>query len=147
MLSIEKDSPVQILRLCWLALFDPEEFSRLEKEDGQLQHAHGRGAEPRKIDLVREGLWQAFLLTFTALLFGSLLGLGVAQLAASKVAVGLLGGLGALILLWALLGVRGWEIQTIRGTSLSEKVNRWLYRSLSWVGTALLAAAAVIGAM
>ena len=144
-MSTAKESPARIVRLCWLAVFDPDGFVRIEAEDSVTQNAQERSPEPRKIDLVRQGLWNSFIWTVSALLVGSLIGLGAVQFAAPKLVVGLLGGLGALVLLWAILGVRGWEIQSLRGQSLSERVNRWLYRFLSWVGTALLAAAAVMG--
>ena len=38
--------------------------------------------------------------------------------------------IGACLLLWGTLFVRGWEIQTYKGRSLTERVNQWLYRAL-----------------
>ena len=33
---------------------------------------------------------------------------------------------GATVLLWATLFVRGWDIQTLGGVTLTERVNRWI---------------------
>ena len=42
------------------------------------------------------------------------------------------------ILLGATLSILGWEIQSYKGRTLPERVNRWLYRSLYVLGTFLL---------
>lgn len=51
---------------------------------------------------------------------------------------------GATIVLWATLFVRGWEIQTIGGITLTERVNRWIYRLLYCSGTAAIVASLVL---
>jgi hypothetical protein len=51
---------------------------------------------------------------------------------------------GATILLWATLFVRGWDIQTIGGVTLTERVNRWIYRLLYCLGTAVIVASLVL---
>jgi hypothetical protein len=45
---------------------------------------------------------------------------------------------GTCLLLWGTLFVRGWDIQSFGGVTLSERVNQWLYRSLYCTGTAAL---------
>ncbi len=129
------------IRLCWLAVFDPARFTRIESALGT--------PEPRKwdrrIDQVRSGLAAAFLSTVSAALVGGCVGLGVLSILPAEVGMSVLGGLGALLLLWAIVGVRGWNIQSVKGNTLSEQVNRWLYLSLSWAGTMLLSAAAILG--
>ena len=45
---------------------------------------------------------------------------------------------GASLLLWATLFVRGFEIQTYAGVTLTERVNQWLYRFMYCVGTLLI---------
>jgi hypothetical protein len=45
---------------------------------------------------------------------------------------------GALILLCGTLAVRGWDIQTHGGVTLTERVNQWLYRGAYCVGSALV---------
>ena len=44
------------------------------------------------------------------------------------------------ILLWATLFLRGWDIQSIGGVTLTERVNQWWFRTAYWTGTAMLAA-------
>jgi hypothetical protein len=36
------------------------------------------------------------------------------------------------------LFVRGWDIQTLGGVTLTERVNRWIYRLLYCLGTAAI---------
>lgn len=45
--------------------------------------------------------------------------------------------LGGAILLWATLFVRGWDIQTMEGSTLAERANQTLYRLLCVIGTVL----------
>lgn len=129
------------IRLCWLAIFDPVQFTRIESAFGT--------PEPRKwdrrIDQVRSGLAAAFVSTMMAALVGAGVGFSVLGILPAEMGVPALGGFGALLLLWGIVGLRGWDIQTVKGNTLSEQVNRWLYLSLSWVGTVLLFAAAVLG--
>ncbi|GGD98272.1 hypothetical protein [Caballeronia grimmiae] len=47
----------------------------------------------------------------------------------------LLQALSAATLLWGTLFLRGWEIQTFSGMTLTERVNQTLYRVLCTVGT------------
>lgn len=58
----------------------------------------------------------------------------------STSAVGAFQIVGAMLLLWATVFVRGWDIQTIKGVSLPERVNRWLYLVLCFMGTIALVA-------
>ena len=46
---------------------------------------------------------------------------------------------GIALLLWATLGIAGWEIQTAGGTSAPEVVNRLVYRIVHCLGTYCLA--------
>jgi hypothetical protein len=45
---------------------------------------------------------------------------------------------GAGLLLWGTLFVRGWEIQTYSGVVFTERVNQWLYRFLYCTGTSVI---------
>jgi len=40
--------------------------------------------------------------------------------------------------------VRGWDIQTISGVSLTERVNRWIYLLLYCLGTVVVVASLVV---
>ena len=61
---------------------------------------------------------------------------------ASPIVVTSLAVVGTGVLLWATLAMKGWDIQTIDGVTLTERVNSWIFRILYWLGTALLVAAA-----
>jgi hypothetical protein len=43
-----------------------------------------------------------------------------------------------LVLLWATIAVRGNEIETWGGVTLSERVNKWIFQGLYFVGTTFL---------
>ncbi len=58
--------------------------------------------------------------------------------AASPRCIVLLQVVGASMLLWGTLFVRGWEIQTYKGKTLVERVNQWIYRALYCAGTVIL---------
>lgn len=45
---------------------------------------------------------------------------------------------GAGILMWATFAIRGWEIQSIDGNTLGERVNQWIFRTLFIIGTAVV---------
>jgi hypothetical protein len=45
---------------------------------------------------------------------------------------------GALVLLWGTLFVRGWDIQSYGGVTLTERANQWIYRSLYCLGIAIV---------
>ena len=42
----------------------------------------------------------------------------------------------AILLLWGTLFVGGWDIQSWGGVTLTERVNRWLFRFMYCIGTA-----------
>ena len=52
---------------------------------------------------------------------------------------------GACLLLWGTLFVRGWDIQTYFDVTLTERFNRWIYRTLCLVGTSLIICSLVWG--
>lgn len=56
---------------------------------------------------------------------------------APNVAMDVEQGIGAAVLLWATLFVRGWDIQSMGAPTLPEQVNQWLYRGLAVLGTVL----------
>lgn len=42
------------------------------------------------------------------------------------------------VFLWAVLGLVGWEVQTLGGTSATERANAWTFRLLNCVGMGAL---------
>ncbi|RJT27769.1 hypothetical protein D3227_35645 [Mesorhizobium waimense] len=126
---------------CWLVVTAPDKFERLRKEiDPDLD---GRPNDDRRgVDKVRQGYREASIWMMWALGSGVLVGLvvrtlkGQAPLGAASVAI-----CGTAILLWATLAFQGWSIQSFSDTTLTERVNRWLF--LYALGTCLLVSAAV----
>jgi hypothetical protein len=130
------------MRLCWLAMVDPTEFSRIEAEDSAKLETQPIPKGPR-ILRVREGLAEALVWSVSAVAVGFVFGvLGHWLFGESMLAVNIVGALGGAILLWATMAVRGWDVQTFSGSTLTERVNRWIFRALYWIGTALLVMAA-----
>ena len=86
---------------------------------------------------IREAFFVALFSTFIAVLVGVVAGTTLASIAGkpSGVTVAILQVVGAAIILAATLAVLGWEIQSYKGQTLPEKVNRWLFRAQYWLGT------------
>jgi hypothetical protein len=142
-----KASFFRAVGLCYVAIVDPATFSRLEDEDNQvLVSMPSPTTGEAAILKVRRTFAESLVWTLAATVAGVALGVAAACAGLStKGSLAAVGGLGALVLLWATLAVRGWDIQTIGGVSLSERVNRWYVRGLSFAGTMLLTAAAMLG--
>jgi hypothetical protein len=94
-------------------------------------------SEP-KIYAVRRAYGRAAAIAISAALAGSAVGLTVKYLIGPG-AISALGtaAVGAAILLWATIALQGWSIQTFGGVTLTERVNRWWFWTLYWMGTAL----------
>jgi hypothetical protein len=89
--------------------------------------------------LVRSSVLSGIGITLAAIALGVLVGVVLARLAGapSKLALYLLQGAGAAILLGATLSEIGRKIETFSQESLSEEVNAFLFRTLYVVGTFL----------
>ena len=117
---------IRAARQCFTAVFQPEKFELGEEE-------------AKRLETVRRALVKSAGVVFVAVLLGWLIGslLGDVFGCTTK---GITNGLqivGAGVLLWGTLFVRGWEIQSYGGETLPERVNRWLFRGLSFSGTAV----------
>ena len=88
---------------------------------------------------IRAALSIAAFSTLLAVLAGVIVGSTLHDIAGSpsRTTVAILQVFGAGVILTATLAVLGWEIQSYKGQSLPEKVNRWLFRSQYWLGTFL----------
>jgi hypothetical protein len=95
--------------------------------------------------IVHRAFWLSFLLVSISGLAGAVIGATAGDIfgVVSARFISVMQVLGALLLLWGTLFVRGWEIQTYKGTTLIERVNQWIYRSLYCSGTAVLVASLV----
>ena len=86
---------------------------------------------------IRSAFFVALSSTAAAIILGLLTGCWIGRVAGKPVPV-ILSALqitGAGMILVATLALVGWEIQSFKGQTLSEKVNRWLFRTLYWLGT------------
>ncbi|WP_202331110.1 hypothetical protein [Mesorhizobium sp. L-8-3] len=148
-MALKQPTPVsfsEAIRLCFLALFSPASFDAIEQENMKALETQPDAVEPYRINAVRRALGGALLSGVSAALVGFAVGwlaaffFGPSGTAVTVFAVG-----GAAILLWATLATKGWEIQTYSNVTLTERVNRWIFRGLYWIGTALLVVAASWG--
>ena len=136
-------SPLQAVRLCVLLLFRPQKFIELENADNAARFGYvgESGLKPRHgAEIVRA----AFFLSLALVLLSSAVGYGIGRAmgvvgrCATPETASLAQIVGASLLLWGTLFVRGWEIQTYAGVVFTERVNQWLYRGLYCIGTAVL---------
>lgn len=128
-------------KVCLLLLFAPKQFLVHLADDNHLLNPlnEGAGNEPGAF-VVRRAFLTSFLLVAASGTTGYLAGLLVSTTCtcATPKIVMWLQIVGACLLLWGTLFVRGWEIQTYSGHTLTERVNQWLYRALYCVGTAIV---------
>ncbi|MCT7377396.1 hypothetical protein [Chelativorans salis] len=148
-MALKQPTPVSLfkaVKLCFLALFSPGLFDAIEQEDMKALETQPDALEPYRINAVRKALGGAFLWGATAALVGLVTGWLAARLVGpSDTVVTVFAVTGAAILLWATLATKGWEIQTFSNVTLTERVNRWIFRGLYSIGTALLVVAASWG--
>jgi uncharacterized membrane protein YedE/YeeE len=132
---------LRAVHLCGLLLFAPRKFLAEEDADNKLRSERTDQQQRERSSLiVRRAFWASLALVIGSGLFGWGLGLALSKMACcakSAVIVGLQVS-GAMILLWGTLFVRGWEIETWSGVTLTERVNQWLYRFLYCAGTAII---------
>lgn len=137
-------SPVSFSRavyLCLLLLLFPEKFRVKEEEDNRVLNSLPSDGNPptRSLTVRRAFLYSALLVfIFGAIGYFAGLVLGACLTCAKATHIAWLQVVGASLLLWGTLFVRGWEIQTRGGVTLTERVNQWLYRFLYCVGTAVI---------
>lgn len=120
-----KVSFIQAIKYCLLAIFRPQRLIELEKEDSVLLESQENDTEHRVLKV-----HNAFRSSFLLIVFFAALGIFVGYIlnhiygSPSKYSVNILQIVGAGLLLWGTLFVRGFEIQhrLIRHPSL--KTNR-----------------------
>ena len=141
-----RPTPVGFLRavqLCLLLVFSPERFIAAEKADTQARNGYIDSAPSPSVSrscVIRRALFESLALVLVSGAVGYLAGevmnsIGWCATPATKDWLQIVG---ACILLWGTLFVRGWEVQSFSGVLLSERVNQWLYRFLYCIGTAVV---------
>ncbi|RWM94040.1 MAG: hypothetical protein EOR86_17795 [Mesorhizobium sp.] len=148
-MALKQPTPVSFFRaifLCFLAILSPTSFNAIEEQDNTALEKQPDVVERYRISAVRRGLGGAFTWGASAAVVGFFLGwLAVRIFGQSDTAVSAFAAAGAAILLWATLAAKGWEIATWGNATLTERVNRWVFRGLYWIGTAVLVVAASWG--
>ena len=115
----------------------------------QRSQATALGINPASDDdsahIVHRAFWLSLLLVVVSALVGAVIGATAGDILGPATArhIAILQVVGALLLLWGTLFVRGWQIQTYEGTTVIERINQWIYRALYCVGTAVLVASLV----
>ncbi|MBU1753320.1 hypothetical protein KKG56_05635 [bacterium] len=132
---------IYMVYLCFLAVFCPKKFIKEEIKDNE--HRKGFSAQDKKehgVYVVNRAFWHSFgLITLFGFIGGVVGWLLRSQFnqPSSNIII-FLQVIGAGLLLWGTLFIRGWEIQTICGVTLIERVNQWLYRTLCCIGTMIV---------
>jgi cytochrome c biogenesis protein CcdA len=127
--------------LSFLLLLAPHKFKEIERADQLARNDYRDRVEPRhRADIVRS----AFFCSLGLVLAFSIVGYAAGKLmhfvgrCAPPDTTTCAQIVGAALLLWGTLFVRGWEIQSSSGVQFAERVNQWLYRALYCVGTAII---------
>lgn len=132
--------PFRALKLVALLLFRPARFEELQAEDNAILNAVTSPKRTEPALVVRRAFFASLVLVLVSAAVGYGLGAGVSHWLGCFRAglVAWLQIVGTSVLLWGTLFIRGWEIQTHGGITLTERVNQWIYRSLYCAGTAIL---------
>jgi hypothetical protein len=137
----------QAMSLMAYAIYAPRRLVEAEVADEERRKAlpQPRPLQPRAFKVMR-AFWSSLGIVVCSLGAGYVGAKGV-DATVGPVSATVVGGLqilGATLLLWGTLFVRGWDIQTIGGVTLTERVNQWIFRSLYCLGTALIVGSLVL---
>ncbi|MDQ6437172.1 hypothetical protein RB623_24225 [Mesorhizobium sp. LHD-90] len=126
------------------------EESRLESEESRTRsHLPFPSAEEQMlagVHAIAAGIGKSLIWACGIGLAGFALGqIALRTFGPSQPAVVMIAITAGLLLMWAALGVQGWNIQSIDGTTLPERINQWIYRSLSITGAFLAVVSASWG--
>jgi hypothetical protein len=129
------------ISLCLLGIFAPAKLAEEEAADNAARaNFSGKSGETPRAFVVRRAFWTSLGLVVGSVAVGYLLGRLTAAACGSPsgTVIILAQVMGAGLLLWGTLFVRGWEIQSFCGVTLAERVNQWIYRFLYCAGTAVI---------
>ena len=141
---LTKIGPLRALQLCLFGVFFPQKLVEAELGDKKIRDRFPKpSSAPDDRDFkLRRGLFESLVWVLSSIAAGFVAGrlLRAVSGETSATLVSVLQIIGATILLWATLFVRGWDIQSYGGVTLTERVNRWIYRLLYCLGTAAIVA-------
>lgn len=133
---------VRATYLCLLVIFRPERMVKEEEKDQEERKSFSQPPPPpeQRALVIRRAFWSSLFLMIVSAVIGYILGQVIDKLLGSvpKILITSLQITGAMLLLWGTLFVRGWEIQSYGGVTLSERVNKWIYRALYCIGTVII---------
>jgi len=141
---LTKVGPLRAVLLCVFAAFSPTRLVEAERADEEARKRLPQPPppEPPRAFKLTRGLWASLAWVIVSIAVGYFAGkaLGTVSGPSATRLVAILQVVGATLLLWATLFVRGWDIQTFGGVTLTERINRWIYRLLYCLGTAAIVA-------
>ena len=145
---LTKVSFVRATYLCLLAVFRPEKLVKEEEKDNEERKNFSPPLAPpeQRAFVIRRAFWSSLLLMIASTAIGYIVGQVIDKLLGSvpKILITSLQITGAMLLLGGTLFVRGWEIQSYGGVTLSERVNKWIYRALYCIGTTIIICSLVL---
>jgi phosphate/sulfate permease len=120
-------------------MFRPKKLEEEEKKDNKRRQ-EVLDTEKSNAKIIHCAFWNALVLILLFGLIGALIGYVFRWLkgAPSQMTISILQIVGASLLLWGTLFIRGFEIRTWDRNTLSERVNQWLYRAMYCLGTATI---------
>jgi hypothetical protein len=142
-----KISFIRMVRLCVLAVLAPD---KLQAEEVRETEDRAKLVPPPPSRHPAHKIQGAFWNSLLAVIVSAASGYAAAWIwnfwtgGVSLRCFSVLQVLGAGALLWGTLFVSGWDIQTFGGVTLTERINRSIYRALYCVGTAILVLSAAI---
>ncbi len=145
---LTKVSFVRATYLCLLAIFRPAKLVTEEEKDTEERKKFSQPPPPseQRAFVIRRAFWSSLLLMIASVAIGYIVGQVTDKLLGSvpKIVITSLQITGAILLLWGTLFVRGWEIQSYGGVTLSERANKWIYRALYCIGTTIIICSLVL---
>ena len=134
-------TPLRACHLSVLGIFAPARLMKEQEADNDARKQFTDAPPPEPTAFVlRRAVWSSLV----AVLLSAGAGYGTGWIVIRLIGcvgpsvITILQLVGAALLLWGTLFVRGWEVQTFSGVTLVERVNRWLFVSMYCAGTAIL---------
>lgn len=127
------------IRLVFLFIFNTELFINEEELDNKkLSEKQPSPDEPRAYKLKKAFLFSLLAIVITGI-SGLLTGITLNYFISNPnvIFTHILQMTAATILLWATLALKGWDIQSWKGITFTERMNQWIFRSLYCFGTFL----------
>jgi hypothetical protein len=132
---------LKIVHLCFLAIVNKRQFIKEENKDNEIRSRYPPEEEkPHGIYIVVKAFWKSLFVIISSAIVGAILGfmLRFYFFDPSSIMISMLQIIGACLLLWGTLFIRGWEIQTYCSVTLTERINQLLYRGLYCLGTIIM---------